>query len=72
MSLEFYTNEELIKELLSRTTFAGIIVKPQGPIEEVKQNPYVEFDMVWTPVLPTTTVEKLLEEALIKLRDDNA
>lgn len=68
-SLEFCTNEELIHELLSRTTFVGIIVKPKLAIEEVKQQPYVEFDMAWSASLTDGTVQKILEEAIGRISD---
>ena len=71
MKLEFYTNEELVKELLSRTTFAGIIVKLKKAIEEVKVEPYIEFDMFWSPVLTENAVQTLLEKAVVQLKGDN-
>ena len=70
MSLEFYTNEELVKELFSRTTFAGIILKTKKAIEEVKTEPYVQFDMYWNHVLTENTVQSLLEGALSQLKGD--
>lgn len=69
-SLEFCTNEELIHELLSRTTFVGIIVKPKLAIEEVKRQPYVEFDMAWSTSLTDETVQKILEEAIGRISSD--
>lgn len=65
--LSFFPNEDLIKELLSRTTFAGIILKPTDPIEELEFKPIVQFDMFWSPRLPSETVKKLLEKALAQL-----
>ena len=68
-NLEFYTNTELIEELLSRTTFAGIILKPQQSVEEAAKEPYIQFDMMWTPTLTDNAVENLLEVALSKLKE---
>ena len=67
MDLAFYTNEELIKELLSRATFVGIIVKPKLAIEEVKNQPFVEFDMAWSATITNETVQKILEEAISRI-----
>jgi len=66
-NLAFETNESLVKELLSRSTFAGIIVRPRGPLEEVETEPVIQFDMMWSPRLPDSTIKKLLTEALEKL-----
>ena len=63
-SLDFCTNEELIGELLSRTTFVGIIIKPKLAIEEVKFHPLVEFDMAWSTAITDETVQKILEGAI--------
>jgi hypothetical protein len=70
-SLEFYTNEELINELLTRTTFVGIIIKPKLAIEEAKLSPLVEFDMTWSTVITDETVQKILEEAINQISEEN-
>lgn len=65
--LPFYPNEELVDELLARQTFAGIIIKPKDPLEEIESKPIIEFDMMWSKRLPESTVKKLLTGALEKL-----
>lgn len=66
--LSFYTNEELIEELLKRKTFAGIVLRPNGPIEEIEKQPFIQFDMSWSPRLPDKTVISLLELASQRLK----
>lgn len=61
--LAFYTNEELISELLKRKTFAGVVIRPKGSVEDLKNVPVVEFDMSWTALLPLNTVRTLLHMA---------
>ncbi len=67
MKLDFFTNEELVAELLSRTTFAGIILKPKRAIEETQTDPYIQFDMFWNPILTEDTVRNLLRKAINQL-----
>jgi hypothetical protein len=69
MELSFFTNDELVKELLSRQTFAGIIVKTRDPLEEIRDEPIIQFDMMWGQTIPESTVKKLLDEAILKLGD---
>ena len=66
-TLSFYPNEELVTELLSRATFAGIIIKPRGALEEIESKPLIEFDVMWGQKLPETTVKRLLSDILDKL-----
>jgi hypothetical protein len=66
--LSFYTNEELITELLRRQTFAGIVLRPNGPLEEIEKDPYIQFDMTWSTRLPDKTVISLLELASERLK----
>lgn len=61
--LAFHTNEELIAELLKRKTFAGVVIRPKGSVEDLKNAPVVEFDMSWTTLLPINTVRTLLQMA---------
>ena len=68
--LSFFTNEELIGELLTRSTFAGIIIKPKEPLEDVETLPTIQFDMLWSQRLPQSTVKNLLNEALIKIEEN--
>ena len=68
--LSFFTNEELISELLTRSTFAGIIIKPKEPLEDVETLPTIQFDMLWSQRLPQSTVKNLLNEALIKIEEN--
>ena len=70
--LELHTNEELIKELLKRQTFAGIVIRPQLDMEDIEllDPDSVQFDMSWNDRLPTSTVKMLLQKALTNLGED--
>jgi len=67
--LSFHTNEELVLELLNRTTFAGVILRPNGHLEEIEKDPYIQFDMSWSPRLPVRTVKSLLSLATERLEN---
>lgn len=69
--LLFYTNEELVVELLNRTTFAGVILRPNGHLEEIEKDPYIQFDMSWSPRLKVRTIVSLLELAIERLSNGN-
>lgn len=70
--IEFCTNEELIKELLKRKTFAGVIIRPQLQAEdlELSDPDFVQFDMSWNDRLPLSTVKSLLNKALNNIGND--
>jgi hypothetical protein len=42
--IEFYTNDELITELMKRKSFVGIIISADNPFS-AKDSPTVDFDM---------------------------
>jgi hypothetical protein len=70
--LNFYTNEELVKELLKRQSFAGIVIWPQQYIEDLENvDPDITFfDMSWNNRLPNSTVKMLMEKAIIQLNTE--
>ena len=70
-SLAFYTNGELVKELLSRATFMGIIIKPRDSAEEININPQksvkIDFEIEWNPQIPRSVLKKILTNAMSKI-----
>lgn len=68
MEISFYTNKELISELLSRTTFAGMIVYPTEALEDLRRGDMIEFEVAWSHRLPEATIIRILKDALEQIQ----
>jgi hypothetical protein len=65
MELEFCTNQQLIDELVNRSTFAGIIIYSEDENRDILQN-HDQFDLV-TKTSPQETID-VLEAAIQELQ----
>jgi hypothetical protein len=65
-SVELLSNEELIQELMSRTTFLGIIIFSQDPVkgDGIHRN----FNVV-CPDIDTNSVQRLMLAAIQSLKE---
>ena len=68
MKLEFATTEELIQELLSRSTFAGIIIKASNEIRD-NVTPITDWDVYMSSLYPHDT-KFILEKVVSNIENE--